>query len=181
MSSCCLGNYRNSLSKYQNQCRLIITPCCMHSVPSFRFFYQPDLQCGLESLFSYDLGSLYTPGTGLRPPLDKLYTPWASIEATWTLEPGFTRSKCSETNPSNLVLSPAPGEEFDMTIQLADQLLNYVSATIFLDVLHDVDSSPGVLLQLNGIQYAYNDRCQDLNNYSLNFYLCVDFIYTFNT
>lgn len=48
-----------------------------------------------------------------------------------------------------------------MTIQLADQLLNYVSSTIFLDVLHEVDSSPGVLLQLNGIQYAYNDRYSD--------------------
>ena len=133
----------------------------IHCTLSFSFFYQPDLQCGLKSLFSYDLGSIYTPGTGLRPPLNKLYTPWASVEATWTLEPGFSRSKCEETNPSNLVLSPAPGEEFDMTIQLADQLLNYVSSTIFLDVLHEVDSSPGVLLQLNGIQYAYNDRYSD--------------------
>ena len=57
-----------------------------------------------------------------------------------------------------LTLSPAPGEEFDLTIQLADQLLNYISGTVYLEVDHEPELPPGVLLQLNGIQYAYIDR-----------------------
>ena len=66
--------------------------------------------------------------------------------------------QCVEPDPANLVLSPAPGEQFDLTIQLADQLLSYVSSIIYLEVLHDFESPPGVLIQLNGIQFAYNDR-----------------------
>ena len=57
-----------------------------------------------------------------------------------------------------LTLSPAPGEEFDLTIQLADQLLNYISGSVYLEVDHEPEVPPGVLLQLNGIQYAYTDR-----------------------
>lgn len=57
-----------------------------------------------------------------------------------------------------LTLSPAPGEEFDLTIQLADQLLNFISGTVYLEVDHEPEVPPGVLLQLNGIQYAYTDR-----------------------
>lgn len=130
---------------------------CLPLLFACRFFQLPSLQCGLSSLFHNDLSAIYTPGTALRPPVSKLYTPWASIGASWTLAPGSIRSACQESNPGSLVLSPAPGEEFDITIQLADQLLNYVSSTIFLDVVHEAET-PAVLLQLNGIQYAYSDR-----------------------
>ena len=58
----------------------------------------------------------------------------------------------------SLTLSPAPGEKFDLTVQLADQLLNYITATIFLEIDHEPGVSPGALIQLNGIQWAYNDR-----------------------
>ncbi len=60
------------------------------------------------------------------------------------------------------MLSPAPGEKFDLTIQLADQLLNLItSSTVFLEVDHRLGQSPGALIQLNGIQWAYNDRCTE--------------------
>ena len=106
---------------------------------------------------------LYGPGAALRPTVDKMVTPWAGIEASWTLTPGTKRLQCSEDGregvPGQLYLSPAPGEQFDLTVQLADQLLNYVSATIYVEVEHEsVTTPPDVLIQLNGIQYSYTDR-----------------------
>ena len=106
---------------------------------------------------------LYGPGAALRPTVDKMVTPWAGIEASWTLTPGTKRLQCSEDGeegvPGQLYLSPAPGEQFDLTVQLADQLLNFVSATIYVEVEHEsVTTPPGVLIQLNGIQYSYTDR-----------------------
>ena len=93
--------------------------------------------------------------------VDKLITPWAGIETTWNEAPGVLQRQCTEneTVPGELFLSPAPGEEFDLTVQLADQLLNYVSTTIYVDIEHDgILSPPGVLIQFNGIQYSFNDR-----------------------
>lgn len=120
------------------------------------------------------MDSLYGPGAALRPTVDKMVTPWAGIEASWTLTPSTKRLQCSEEGeeevPGLLYLSPAPGEQFDLTVQLADQLLNYVSATIYVEVEHEgVTTPPGVLLQLNGIQYAYTDRY----NYVLQNTVCV--------
>lgn len=57
-----------------------------------------------------------------------------------------------------LTLSPAPGEQFDITIQLADQLLNFITGTVFIEISHKIEVPPGALLQLNGIQYSYTDR-----------------------
>lgn len=58
----------------------------------------------------------------------------------------------------SITLSPAPGEEFDLTIQLADELLNYNVETVYLEIDHMPGMSPGVLIQINGIQWAYNER-----------------------
>ena len=123
----------------------------------FRFYTHPDLQCALRT-FDRELNDFYPPGTGLQPTLDKLITPWAGIETSWTQNPNSLRLQCNESIPGNLYLSPAPGEQFDLTIQLADQLLGYVTSTIYLEVEHEVGEPPGVLIQLNGIQYAYDDR-----------------------
>lgn len=95
--------------------------------------------------------------------MDKLITPWAGIETSWTLAEGTQRQQCGEQGeeevPGELHLAPAPGEQFDLTVQLADQLLNYVSATIYVEVEHaGVTTPPGVLIQLNGIQYSFTDR-----------------------
>ena len=132
-----------------------------------RFYTHPDLQCALHN-FDHELGRFYSPGTGLRPTLDKLITPWAGIETSWMQEPGSLRLLCNESIPGNLYLSPAPGEQFDLTIQLADQLLSYVASTIYLEVEHEVDEPLGVLIQLNGIQYAYNDRYEWYEKYKLS-------------
>ena len=132
-----------------------------------RFYAHPDLQCALRN-FDHELGRFYSPGTGLRPTLDKLITPWAGIETSWMQEPGSLRLLCNESIPGNLYLSPAPGEQFDLTIQLADQLLSYVASTIYLEVEHEVDEPPGVLIQLNGIQYAYNDRYEWYEKFKLS-------------
>ena len=106
-----------------------------------------------------ELNRIYTIGTGLRPPLDKLLLPWVGIEADWNIEPGSDREDCPQSIPGELYLAPAPGEQFDLTVQLADQFLNVISDTIYLEVEHEVDTPSGVVLQLNGIQYAFNDRC----------------------
>ena len=57
-----------------------------------------------------------------------------------------------------LIISPAPGEMFDLTVQLADQLLNIITDTVYLQVNYQPEVPPGVLLQLNGIQHAYTER-----------------------
>ena len=111
---------------------------------------------------------IYTPGTGFFPTVDKLIYPWAGIEATWTLTPDSRRRQCEETDPANLHLSPAPGEQFDLTVQLADQFLNYISNTIYMEVVHDQDQPPGVLIQLNGLQYSYIDRVYFTPNRALS-------------
>ena len=95
--------------------------------------------------------------------MDKLITPWAGIETSWTLASGARRQRCGEKGeeevPGGIHLAPAPGEQFDLTVQLADQLLNYVSSTIYVEVEHaGVTTPPGVLIQLNGIQYSFTDR-----------------------
>lgn len=125
---------------------------------TYRVYLQPDLQCGLKSM-DEQLQFVYnTPGTGFRPTMDKLIYPWAGIEASWTLTPDDTRQLCEEPDVANIYLSPAPGEQFDLTIQLADQFQNYISNTIYMELEHDLETPPGVLIQLNGLQYTYNDR-----------------------
>ena len=58
----------------------------------------------------------------------------------------------------DLTLSPSPGEQFDLTVQLADQILNFITGTVYLQLEYQLGVSPGVLLQLNGIQFAYTER-----------------------
>ena len=131
-------------------------------------YFQPDLQCGLDSLDS-QLSSIYgNPGTGFRPTMDKFIYPWAGIEASWTLTPDSIRAECAEPDPGNLFLSPAPGEQFDLTIQLSDQFQNYISNTIYMELEHDLDQPPGVLIQLNGLQYSFIDRVYFTPNRALS-------------
>ena len=138
---------------------------CLHSLLRWlfgRFYSNSGLECGLRAQLS-ELVSYYGPGAALRPTVDKLVTPWAGIETSWTLDPGSQRQQCGEEGeeevPGQLFLAPAPGEQFDLTVQLADQLLTYISSTIYVEVEHvDGESPPGVLIQLNGIQYAFTDR-----------------------
>lgn len=105
---------------------------------SLSFYVNPGLNCALEALVGGELDSYYGPGGALEPTVDKLITPWAGLETSWTEEPGSRRLQCveegKEVNPALLYLSPAPGEQFDLTIQLADQLLNYISSTIYVEV-----------------------------------------------
>lgn len=99
------------------------------------------------------------PGIGLRPTTDNLVAPWASIDASWMNPPKEDRRQCPEPNPGNIYLSPSPGEEFDVSILLADQLLNYISDTVYmqvteLDNVHQIEA----LIQLNGLQYGVGER-----------------------
>lgn len=96
-----------------------------------------------------------------RPPTNKLILPWAGVEASYELKiPGFSglRFQCPEPDPGNLLLSPAPGEQFDLTIQLTDQFFNYVSDTIYL-LATSQNAEDLVLVQFNGLQYGIVDRC----------------------
>jgi len=97
----------------------------------FRFRSHPDLQCGYKKILSEKRGGF---GQILQPTVDKLLAPWASLDGSWEQPPGLLRLTCEETNPGNLVLSPAPGEQFDLTIQVADQLLNYISTNLYVQV-----------------------------------------------
>ena len=77
-------------------------------------------------------------GQALNPTVDKLLAPWTSLDGSWSQPAGPSRhDNCDaeEINPGNLFLSPAPGEEFDLTIQVADQLLNFISSNIYIQVL----------------------------------------------
>ena len=112
------------------------------------------MRCGLLNLTS-ELSFTYAlPGTGLRPTIDKLIAPWSAIDTNYLKPPEVLRSQCPEPNPGNLVLSPAPGEQFDLTVQLADQLLNFVSDTVYVTV----EEPPGALIQLNGLQFGISER-----------------------
>ena len=91
--------------------------------------------------------------------MDELIAPWAAIATDWMEPPRLERAQCPESDPGNLILSPAPGEQFDLTIQLADQLLNYVFDTIFVEMdFNFTGSPPGALVQFNGLQYGIGDR-----------------------
>lgn len=73
-----------------------------------------------------------------NPTVDKLLVPWTSLDGSWTQPVGELRQTCEEVNPGNLFLSPAPGEQFDLTIQVADQLLNYIGTNIYIQVMYCV-------------------------------------------
>ena len=123
-----------------------------------RFHHLGDLSCGISS-FIGELQTIYDlPGSGLRPTLDTLIAPWASINSSWMNPPKDDRKMCPEPNPGNLVLSPAPGEQFDISILLADQLLNYVSATVYMSLEGIGGGFVSALLQLSGLQFAAEDR-----------------------
>ena len=124
----------------------------------FRFYRLSDLSCGISS-FIRELRTIYDlPGSGLRPTSDTLIAPWASIDSSWMKPPEDDRKQCPEPNPGNLVISPAPGEQFDISILLADQLLNYVSATIYVKLEGIGGGFVSALLQLNGLQFGVGDR-----------------------
>ena len=76
-------------------------------------------------------------GQALRPTVGKLLAPWTSLDDSWMQPASTSRRECEEMDPGNLFLSPAPGEEFDLTIQVADQLLNFISSTIYVQVMCD--------------------------------------------
>ena len=123
-----------------------------------RFYRHPDMECGLREFNNELRGSVFNkPGTGLPPNISKLISPWAAIDSTWMQPPEVTRSQCPEPDPGNLVLSPAPGEQFDLTVQLADHLLNYVYYNLYLSVTY-VPGTPSALIQYNGLQYGIEDR-----------------------
>ena len=148
-----------------------------------------ELSCSVEAIISEINENFVPGHGMFHPLAHQLILPWAEIGMSWMLEPGQRRLQCLEPNPGttsnlftdalmiiislcslelfiyfylflgSLLLSPAPGEKFDLTIQLADQLLNLIaSSTVFLEVDHQQGQSPGALIQLNGIQWAYNDR-----------------------
>lgn len=103
-----------------------------------RFRNHSDLQCGYEEILSeIPVGF----GQVLRPTVDKLLAPWTSLDGSWTQPAETSRRKCEEMDPGNLFLSPAPGEEFDLTVQVADQLLNFISSTIYVQVMCDASEN----------------------------------------
>jgi len=144
---------------------LLLQYCCFYYysvvvvvVVVVRFLGNSDLNCSIMALTG-ELKYIYRlPGSGLRPTTDNLIAPWASIDASWMNSPGEERQQCPEPDPGNLVLSPAPGEQFDISILLADQLLNYVSETIFMQVEGMGGSTVAALLQLNGLQFGVSER-----------------------
>lgn len=97
-----------------------------------RFRYHPDLQHAYEYILDEFQPAF---GQALKPTVDKLFTPWISLDGSWMQPAGTSRSTSEEVNPGNLLISPAPGEEFDLTIQVADQLLNFISGNIYIQVL----------------------------------------------
>jgi predicted outer membrane repeat protein len=133
-------------------------PNCTSDILKDTFFGLSQLVCGVEAIKQNELSLLAGPGGALTPPPNNLVLPWAGIGISWTANPGNERSQCIEQVPSNLILSPSPGEAFGLTIQLADQLLNFITGTVFIQVNSNGVEPPGVLLQLNGLQYAYTDR-----------------------
>ena len=72
-------------------------------------------------------------GKGLHITLDQLLYPWAGVDESSEQFAGETDS-CPEANIADLVLSPASGEEFDLTVQMFDQLLNIAVDTATLTV-----------------------------------------------
>ena len=73
------------------------------------------------------------PGVGLGPTTDRLFLPWSGIAGSWNSDTIWTQ--CPEPEPAQLVLSPAPGEMFDLTVQVTDQLLTATSANVYLQVI----------------------------------------------
>ena len=96
---------------------------------SLRFLEHPDLKCGLQRLTS-----AFPRGFGLFPTVHQLLRPWTGVDSAWDSEPSQFLKMCPEPVVSHILLSPASGEQFDITIQLLDQLLNLATATVTLQV-----------------------------------------------
>ena len=94
-----------------------------------RFLDHPDLKCGLQRLTS-----AFPRGFGLFPTKDQLLRPWAGVDSSWDIESSRLLEMCPEPIVSHILLSPASGEQFDITIQLLDQMLNLATASVTLQV-----------------------------------------------
>ena len=95
----------------------------------FRFLDHPNLKCGLQKL-----ASAFPRGFGLFPTKDQLLRPWAGVDSAWNIESSQLLEMCPEPIVSHILLSPASGEQFDITIQLLDQMLNLATASVILQV-----------------------------------------------
>ena len=94
-----------------------------------RFLEHPDLKCGLQRLTA-----TFPRGFGLFPTMDQLLRPWAGVNSAWDHKSSQLLEMCPESTVSQILLSPASGEQFDITIQLLDQLLNLATASVTLQV-----------------------------------------------
>ncbi|XP_065177913.1 uncharacterized protein LOC135808624 isoform X2 [Sycon ciliatum] len=116
-----------------------------------------------------------TSTTSVLPGYPLLLTPWRSLMHYWnsytlkdlslteaeprqvfneackpdkwhTLDPNFAMG--------DLTLYPAPGEQFDLTLNVADEFLSIVRSTLMLELT----STDNVLLHLDGKDYGPNER-----------------------
>ena len=94
-----------------------------------RFLEHPDLKCGLQRLTA-----TFPRGFGLFPTMDQLLRPWVGVNSAWDHKSSQLLEMCPESTVSQILLSPASGEQFDITIQLLDQLLNLATASVTLQV-----------------------------------------------
>jgi hypothetical protein len=129
-----------------------LLPNCSHQLLKGIFLDHAYLQCALRNTLTSNFP--FTPGYGLHPIVDHFIVPWAGIDRKWDDPVDSSVQACMEPNASNILLSPAPGEQFDITIQVLDQMLNLAGSTASLKVSAD---KPGVLLQANGLQYGSTD------------------------
>ena len=90
------------------------------------------MQCALRNTLTSNFP--FTPGYGLHPIVDHFIVPWAGIDRKWDDPVDSSVQACMEPNVSNILLSPAPGEQFDITIQVLDQMLNLAGSTASLKV-----------------------------------------------
>lgn len=123
---------------WASECLNLLWPHCLQimicSSFTHSFYTLSELQCGLSRFLDELDGSYSGPGAQLHPTVEKLILPWSGIETSWTEPVGSIRQTCTEPSPGALLLSPAPGEKFDLTVQLGDQLLNYITETVYIEV-----------------------------------------------
>ena len=95
-------------------------------------------------------------GIGSLPHPDMLYFPWSwLVYSDDTIETGSLRAATDQPNPSSIILTPSPGEEFVMNFTMKGQFLEPSGSSTYME-LESLNGS--VLLEVDKVGYRADEK-----------------------
>eukprot|EP00118_Oscarella_pearsei_P022898 m.268465 g.268465 ORF g.268465 m.268465 type:complete len:1415 (+) comp40528_c1_seq1:23-4267(+) len=99
-------------------------------------------------------------GIGLVPDQHSFYFPWAwLVYSDETKVPRKRRAATDQPNPSSIILTPSPGEEFTVNFTLKGQFLEASDSLTYMELENATDGSPlEVMLAVHQVGYRPSEK-----------------------